>query len=130
MPAEGPEHKVEITQPFYMGATHVTVGQFRQFVEEEGYPVDVRWRNPGYEQTDNHPVIFVSWNSAVAFCNWLSRKEGKTCRLPTEAEWEYCCRAGKSGTRYCFGDDDAQLEDYAWYDKNSGGGTHPVGKKK
>ncbi len=128
--SEGPEHEVEITQPFYMGATHVTVRQFRQFVEEENYPADVRWKNPGFEQTDNNPVVFVSWQNAVDFCNWLSKKEGKQYRLPTEAEWEYCCRAGKSGTRYCFGDDDAQLENYAWYDKNSGGGTQPVGKKQ
>ena len=129
--SEGPEHPVEITRPFYMGATEVTVGQFRQFVEEEGYQVgDGRWRNPGFDQTDQHPVVFVSWNNAVDFCKWLSKKEGKEYRLPTEAEWEYSCRAGKAGSRYCFGDDEAQLEDYAWYRKNSGGGTHPVGKKK
>ena len=122
---------MEITRPFYLGATNVTVGQFRQFVDEAGYQVgDGRWRNPGFDQTDQHPVVFVSWNNAVDFCNWLSKKEGKAYRLPTEAEWEYSCRAGKAGSRYCFGDDEAQLEDYAWYNKNSGGGTHPVGKKK
>jgi len=131
LPTEGPEHEVEITQPFYMGTTEVTVGQFRQFVEEEGYRVgDGRWRYPGSEQMDNHPVVFVSWQNAVDFCNWLSEKEGKEYRLPTEAEWEYGCRAGKSGTRYCYGDDDAQLENYGWYNKNSIGGTQAVGKKK
>jgi formylglycine-generating enzyme required for sulfatase activity len=131
LPTEGPEHKVEITQPFYMGTTEVTVGQFRQFVDEEGYRMgDVRWRYPGFEQTDNHPVVFVSWQNAVDFCNWLSEKEGKKYRLPTEAEWEHSCRAGKSGTRYCYGDDDAQLEHYGWYNENSRGGTEPVGKKK
>ena len=57
------------------------------------------WQNPGFEQTDEHPVVNVSWNDAVAFCEWLSRKEGKTYRLPTEAEWEYACRAGTT-TRY------------------------------
>jgi formylglycine-generating enzyme required for sulfatase activity/uncharacterized membrane protein len=128
---EGPEHPVEITQPFYLGATEVTVGQFRQFVEEEGYQVgDGRWRNPGFDQTDQHPVVWVSWNNAVDFCKWLSKKEGKEYRLPTEAEWEYSCRAGKAGSRYCFGDDDAQLENYTWFNQNSRGGTHPVGKKK
>jgi hypothetical protein len=72
----------------------------------------------------------------VDFCKWLSKKEGKEYRLPTEAEWEYSCRAGKAGSRYCFGDDDAQLEEYAWYATDSGvgqhrgAGTHPVGKKK
>src|SRR4029077_10970887 len=137
LPTEGPEHPVEITQPFYLGATEVTVGQFRQFVDEEGYQVgDVRWRNPGFDQTDQHPVVWVSWNNAVDYCKWLSKKEGKEYRLPTEAEWEYSCRAGKAGSRYCFGDDDAQLENYTWFNQNSGvgqhrgAGTHPVGKKK
>jgi formylglycine-generating enzyme required for sulfatase activity/serine/threonine protein kinase len=131
LPTEGPEHPVEITQPFYLGATEVTVGQFRQFVDEEAYQVgDGRWRNPGFDQTDQHPVVFVSWNNAVDFCKWLSKKEGKEYRLPTEAEWEYSCRAGKAGSRYGFGDGDAQLKDYAWFEENSGGGTHPVGKKK
>ena len=62
------------------------------------------WRNVGFEQTDEHPVVNVSWNDAVAFCKWLSRKEGKAYRLPTEAEWEYACRAGTT-TRYFNGDD-------------------------
>ncbi len=138
---EGPEHLVEITQPFYLGATEVMVGQFRQFVDEQGYQVgDGTWRNPGFDQTDQHPVVWVSWNNAVDFCKWLSKKEGKEYRLPTEAEWEHSCRAGKAGSRYCFGDDEAQLEEYAWYATNAGArprfgqhpgvGTHPVGKKK
>jgi formylglycine-generating enzyme required for sulfatase activity len=115
-----------------MSATEVTVKQFRQFIEANpGYDVgDDRWRNPGLEQTDNHPVVWVSWQNAVDFCNWLREKEGKNYRLPTEAEWEYSCRAGKSGTRYCYGDDEDQLENYAWYSRNSGGRTQPVGKKK
>ena len=62
------------------------------------------WPNPGFEQTDEHPVVNVSWNDAVAFAEWLSQKEGKTYRLPTEAEWEYACRAGTT-TRYSCGDD-------------------------
>jgi formylglycine-generating enzyme required for sulfatase activity len=131
IPTEGPEHPVGIRQPYYMGGTHVTVGQFRQFVEEAKYNIgDDRWKNPGFEQFDDCPVVLVAWDNAVAFCDWLSQKEGKTYRLPTEAEWEYSCRAGKKNLRYCFGDDDAKLEDYCWYSKNSGGGTRPVGKKK
>jgi formylglycine-generating enzyme required for sulfatase activity len=120
-------HEVEITQPFYMGAHEVTVGQFRKFVEETGYQTaaerdglgasgwnaqkqamefgkQYRWKNPGYPQTDDHPVVLVDWKDAKAFCDWLSRKEGRVYRLPTEAEWEYCCRAGTT-TRYYSGDD-------------------------
>jgi len=74
-------------------------------------------------------VVNVSWNDAVAFCKWLSKMEGKTCRLPSEAEWEYACRAG-STTRYGFGDDASGLGAYAWYGANSDGKTHPVGEKK
>ncbi len=129
--SEGPEHVVEITQPFSMGTTQVTVGQFRQFVDDAGSQSgDARWRNLSVGQTDNHPVVWVTWENAVDFCKWLSKKEGRTYRLPTEAEWEYSCRAGKSGTRYCYGDDDGELKNYGWYKENSGGGTHPVGKKK
>lgn len=64
---------------------------------------EANWRNPGFEQTGDHPVVFVSWNDAVKFCEWLSLKEGKTYRLPTEAEWEYAARAG-SQTAYWWGD--------------------------
>jgi eukaryotic-like serine/threonine-protein kinase len=129
--SEGPEHEVEITKPFYMGVTEVTVGQFRQFIAANPkYKLgDDRWQEPGFFQSDNHPVVWVSWQNAADFCNWLTEKEGNTYRLPTEAEWEYCCRAGKSGTRFCFGDDDSRLDDYAWYNNNSGAGTHRVGGK-
>ena len=124
---------MRITKPFYLGTYHVTRGQFRQFVKDTGYKTDAEkgrqagglwagtltrrsigfnekysWRNAGFEQTDEHPVVNVSWNDAVAFCKWLSRKEGKTYRLPTEAEWEYACRAGTT-TRYYSGDDPETL---------------------
>jgi sulfatase modifying factor 1 len=69
------------------------------------------WRNSGFEQTDGHPVVNVSWNDAQAFCDWLSRKEGKKYRLPTEAQWEYACR-GRTQTRFHFGD---EVEDLAQY---------------
>ena len=131
LPSESPDHPVEITKPFHMCTTEVTVRQFRQFVEEEDYRVgDDRWQRPKAEQQDNHPVDYVSWQNAVDFCKWLSKRDGKTYRLPTEAEWEYCCRAGRSGTRYCYGNDEARLEDYAWYARDSRGGMHAVGKKK
>ena len=129
---ERPQHRVRITKPFYMGTYHVTRGQFRQFVKDTGYKTDAEkgenpgafgwdsdkkefgfnakysWRNAGFEQTDEHPVVNVSWNDAVAFCKWLSKKEGKSYRLPTEAEWEYACRAGTT-TRYYSGDDPETL---------------------
>ena len=129
---EHPQHRVRITKPFYLGTYHVTRGQFRQFVKKTGYKTDAEkgensgapgwnpdakmidwdekysWRNAGFEQTDEHPVVNVSWDDAVAFCKWLSKKEGKTYRLPTEAEWEYACRAGTT-TRYYSGDDPETL---------------------
>ena len=67
------------------------------------------WNNTGWEQTEAHPVVNVTWNDAVKFCAWLSKKEGKTSELPTEAEWEYACRAGTT-TRFWCGDDDASLK--------------------
>lgn len=125
---ELPQHQVRITRAFYLGQTEVTVGQFRQFVEATSYKTDAEkdgeggwgynetadkfegpdpkysWRFTGFAQDDLHPVVNVSWNDAVEFCLWLSRKEGKEYRLPTEAEWEYACRAGTIG-RWWFGDD-------------------------
>ena len=85
--------------------------------------------NPSKFQGAHNPVEWVSWNDAVDFCKKLSKKTGKTVRLPTEAEWEYACRAG-STTRFSYGDDEEKLGDYAWKAENSGGKTHPVGEKK
>ena len=85
---------------------------------------------PAPDQFDDYPVAYVSWNNAVDFCNWLSRREGKTYRLPTEAEWEYCCRAGKAGARYGFGNDDDSLEFHAWFSKNAGDHSHRVARLK
>jgi formylglycine-generating enzyme required for sulfatase activity len=86
--------------------------------------------NPSYfKNNPQNPVEKVSWDDAQAFCQKLSQITGKTYRLPTEAEWEYACRAGTT-TRYYFGDNDNQLGDYAWYNGNSNNTTHPVGQKK
>ena len=123
---EHPQHRVRITKPFYMGTTHVTRGQFRQFLKDSGYndvakkgnsakadETDPKLGNeqlakPFFKQTNEDPVVDVSWNDAVAFCKWLSGKEQRIYRLPTEAEWEYACRAGTS-TRYYSGDDPETL---------------------
>ncbi|MCY2995664.1 MAG: formylglycine-generating enzyme family protein [Planctomycetota bacterium] len=127
---EQPQHAVRISKPFYLGTYEVTLGQFRQFVEAIDYKTEAEkngiggfgtdeqgkwlqrpeftWRQPGFPQTDEHPVVNVSWNDAVAFCRWLSGKENQVYRLPTEAEWEYACRAGTT-TRYHNGDDPEAL---------------------
>jgi formylglycine-generating enzyme required for sulfatase activity len=139
--SEGPEHQVEITHPLYMGQTHVTVVQFREFVKAMGYQTqaereggafrefkkvaNTNWLNPGFAQTDDHPVVCVSWSDAVEYCNWLSKQEGKNYRLPTEAEREYSCRAGSKG-RWPFGDDEAEFRDYGRFKGNSERHTWPV----
>jgi formylglycine-generating enzyme required for sulfatase activity/serine/threonine protein kinase len=87
-----------------------------------------RSRNAWQSYPDDHPVVHVSWHNARDFCLWLSKKEGKTYRLPKEAEWEYCSRAGVAGLRYCFGNEDRELASYAWYSANSGNKTHPAGE--
>jgi formylglycine-generating enzyme required for sulfatase activity/serine/threonine protein kinase len=123
---EKPRHRVRITRRFYLGATEVTRGQFRRFVDEASYQTNTGWQNPGFEQTDEHPVVNVSWKDAVAFCEWLSRKEGVTYRLPTEAEWEFACRAGTT-TRFSTGDDPKGL---AAVGNIGRGGTVAVGRYK
>jgi formylglycine-generating enzyme required for sulfatase activity len=146
LPGEGPRHEVEITHPLYMGQTEVTVGQFRQFLKATGYKTqaerergayrwfpngewkmdaNTNWLNPGFAQTDDHPVVCVSWNDAVEFCNWLSKPEGKHYRMPTEAEWEYSCRTGSEG-RWSFGDNQREVVHYARIGSNSQGHTWPV----
>jgi formylglycine-generating enzyme required for sulfatase activity len=143
---ESPQHEVEITQPFYIGQTEVTVGQFRQFVKATGYKTqaereggavrhfpngqeemdaNTNWLNPGFAQTDDHPVVCMSWNDAVEFCNWLTKQEDKSYRLPTEAEWEHSCRAGSRG-RWSFGDNDGELVNYARIRSNAELHTWPV----
>jgi len=119
------QHEVTISKPFYMGITHVTVAQYAQFVKDTGQTHN----EPAFKQTGDHPVVNVSWDDAKAFCTWLSQKTGKTVGLPTEGQWEYACRAGTT-SRYSFGDKDSDLGVYAWHGGNSGGVTHPAGRKK
>ena len=141
--------------PFYLGACEVTVGQFRAFVDATGYSTkaetrwqgrrrsttgsgrnssgspSLNWRNPGFRrpQADDEPVVQVCWDDATAFCKWLSQREGVHYRLPTEAEWEYACRAGSQSV-WSFGDDPDALCDYAWFKRNAGSTTQPVGRKR
>jgi formylglycine-generating enzyme required for sulfatase activity len=116
---EQPPHQVKVNS-FAIGKYPVTQAQYQA----------VMGNNPShFKNNPQNPVECVSWNDAKAFCQKLSEITGKNYRLPTEAEWEYACRAGTT-TRYYFGDDDNQLGDYAWYYENSNDTTHPVGQKK
>ena len=98
---EGPQHQVSI-QSFAVGKNEVTVGQFEKFVNKTKHP-DNKWRNPGFNQSTNHPVVNVSWEDAKAYTEWLSTKTGQNYRLLSEAEWEYVARAGTT-TVYHFGE--------------------------
>jgi formylglycine-generating enzyme required for sulfatase activity len=126
---ESPQHRVTLTQPLAMSAHEVTRGQFRKFVEAAKYKTDAL-RDVDPPLSDNVPVTQIYWADAAAFCEWLSEEEKATYRLPTEAEWEFACRAGNPG-RYCFGDDAALLDRHAWY-ASSGvkGAPQAVGQKE
>ncbi len=144
-------YRALITRPFYVGAHEVTVAQFRKFVAETNYKTraeasgeggivvavgregeqkpEYTWRHKDVSQGADYPIGQVCWDDAVRFCEWLSRKEKKAYRLPTEAEWEWACRAG-STAEYFFGADAARLSEYAWNAENSGDKSHPVGRLK
>jgi len=139
-PDEQPVHPVRIPA-FDMATTEVTVRQFRTFVQATGHVTDaerighsflccwrpkigVNWRDPGFPQDDNEPVVAVSWNDAVAFAQWLSAETGEDYRLPSEAEWEYACRAGSTD------EPSDAIGQFAWYADNSDGHTHTVGTKR
>ena len=125
------QHEVTISKDYYLGVHEVTQAQYEK----------VTGANPSYFQGDeikgsssNHPVEQVSWEDAVEFCKKLSdlpeeKAAGRVYRLPTEAQWEYACRAG-SKTAYSFGESSKSLGDYAWFNENSNDQTHPVGEKK
>ena len=149
--SEGPQHPVQITKPFGIGVHEVTVRDFRRFVEDVKFVTQAEreggdshilvdgtwrvlqkgysWRDPHNTRSENHPVGQITWYDARAFCDWLGKKEKATYRLPTEAEWEYACRAGTT-TTWFFGNDVDPIGDYCWYQTNSDLRTQPVGLKK
>ena len=149
--SEGPQHQVTIDKPYYLGATEVTVGQFRAFVAATGHVTEAEKQGPAASRPhksnkfsrkslssadpttahtdDTCPITDVSYNDATAFCHWLSEKEAMEYRLPTEAEWEYACRAGSTDT-WCFGNLVGTLAEYSWYTGNAGTQPHPVATKK
>jgi len=143
---EKPVHEVCL-EGFDIAKYDVTVGEFSRFVEEINYVTEAErgggcyvydgiswsmnskasWRSPGFTQEVSHPVVCVSWSDAVQYAEWLTRKDNKSYRLPSEAQWEYAARGGGRIERYAGGDD---VDALAWYSANADGTTHPVGQKK
>ena len=123
--AERPRHKVTLARPFAVGRYPVTFDEWEAALAAGG---------AGYNPSDQgrgrgrRPVFNVSWIEVQVYIEWLSAQTGQAYRLPSDAEWEYCCRAG-SEAAYCFGGDEGDLGRYAWYSSNSNGNVQPVGEK-
>ena len=116
---EGPQRMVTISKPFYMGVTEVTQAQ---------YQCIMNYNRSKFKGAHN-PVESVTWSGATAFCTAVSKKTRRVVTLPTEAQWEYACRAG-ARMRFSFGTNDHSLATYGWCKVNSGAKTHPVGLKR
>ena len=156
-PASDPNHEadelqrnVTVGHAFYLQTTPVTKGQYAGFVAETGYRTEAErgdsggsgwngselvqkkeytWKTPGFAQTDDHPVVLVTYADAVSFTSWASAKSGRTIRLPTEAEYELAARAGTT-TAWYGGDAASEAQEIGWFKSNAGNGTRPVGLKK
>lgn len=136
-PNEGPRHRVRISNAIYLGVYEVTQAEYEQAMFREagrGENEQSKSASEPSKDAERNPARMISWEDAVQFCKKLSslpkeKAARRTYRLPTEAEFEYACRAG-STTMWCFGDDPAQLDEYAWTKETGGGRVHPVGQKK
>jgi formylglycine-generating enzyme required for sulfatase activity len=113
----GPVHKVTITKPFYMGKYEVTIAQYNKVMGGDF---------KGEKEELQHPVQGVAWKAAQEYCKKVGESNGKTVRLPTEAEWEFACRAGTT-TRWCCGDDESKIPEYGWFWQSW---VKPVGQLK
>ncbi|MBX7150334.1 formylglycine-generating enzyme family protein [bacterium] len=142
-PSEKPAHAVTISE-FWMSSTEITVGQFAEFVTATGYLTtaekdsggwifdttisnmafkkDATWKHPYMDQNSNHPAVLVTWFDAQAYCEWLSRTTGLAVSLPTEAQWEYACKAGSA--------DNVEIKDIAWIQDSTQLFTHETASKK
>jgi formylglycine-generating enzyme required for sulfatase activity len=118
---EMPLHWVEFRRGFWVAKTEITNEQYEMF--------DPEHKRFERSQGDRTPVMDVSWEDAKKYCAWLSRQSGQAIRLPSESEWECACRAG-SDRRFCFGDDEKGLLEYAWCDENSHGIPQEVGTRR
>ena len=149
---EGPQHQVTISQPFWIGETPITIGNFLSFLNSPENNGEIQWTaescpvekagkdkeiGKGCWGEMQQPMVEINWLDASNFCKWLTLTEiklnrlprGYIYRLPTEAEWEYCCRAGTT-TKFHFGDSENKLTEYAWLKNNSNQQSHPVAEKK
>jgi formylglycine-generating enzyme required for sulfatase activity len=143
---EGPQHPVKV-RPFWMGKTEVRWDEYDPYwrtnvpkkteprtAQDKAADAVSRPTPPYADETFGHgregnPVLCITWHAAMEYCRWLSAKTGKDYRLPTEAEWEWACRAGTT-TAYSFGNDPDKLNEHGWYDKDSDEVAHKVGEKK